>query len=431
MTPFLNKREASNGGFAIALVLYLLSFLLVLTANTLPMLIGARQDISLAAIAFLLIATICVLWLRADVPLHFLQWWILWCALLCVIYFAIGITGGNFGGRRMPLVFLLHALFPLFLKLLMLAGKISLLFRAYVNIVVLIATISLVIWFLGPVMGVLQTNCTIENSWTDTGFTVFTPGYFGLHYLPQTSMLGNGLLVVRNTSFFAEAPMYSLVLAIAVIFEIFFAKKARVPVLILLSVAILTTFSTTGIIAILLAGLYWVLDVTSSRSKQFRTVVSLLFVLLIIVVAMVSQQLVETKLSSSSGSIRLDDLQAGYKAWSRNFIVGNGFYVTDIIQSYMSGFRSGNIGFSNTIFDILAKGGIVYFVAYLIPALGFLNGSSRERIGFLIFLFIWAVTISTNLPITFIPFAYGLVLLVSRRESCPSDSVFVANGDVI
>lgn len=427
----LHIHKASNSNFVIVFILYLLSLLLVLTANTLPMRIGSRESVALVAIVLLVLATICVLWLKTGVPVHFLQWWVLWYVLLCGIYTVIGFTGGVLGDRKITLAFLLLALFPLFLKLLMLNGRISQFFRAYVNVVTVVASISLVIWLLGPVVGVLHTNCSIENSWTGNDFTVSSSGYFGLEYLTQRVNLGNGLLVWRNTSFFTEAPMYSLVLSVAVIFEIFFSKKPRVPVLALLSAAILTTMSTAGIVATLFAWLYWVLNNASNRSKEFRTIVSLAFVLLVLAVAIVTQQLIDAKFNTSSGSIRLDDLQAGFKAWSRNFIVGNGFSATDIVQSYMSGFRSYNIGFSNTLFDILAKGGIVYFLAFLIPALGFLNGFPRERIGFLVFLFVWVVTISTNLPIALIPFAYGFVLLVTEREGCTAETAFVKNGDAV
>ena len=420
-----DRRGFSKGKrWALVFGFYALSLLLVLTCNSLPFLIGNRQDVALAGIACIGFVLIFALWSRAFVPRRFLQWWIIWTAMLLAIYGLIGFTGGAFGGKRMLLVFLLMALFPLLMELLCLTGNKDSFLRSYVNVAAFFAALSLVLWLLGPVLGIISTNCYIENSWTGTDYSVMTPGYFGLHYLTQTLQIPGGAVVVRNTSLFAEAPMYSLVLTSAFVAEAFFIeRKVRLPILLLLAVTVSTTFSTAGIVAILVASACLFLLSTENKSKHFRVFITLVSALLLIVVVLISQQLVETKLNSGSGGIRADDIQAGLKAWANNYVFGNGFGGQETVRGYMSAFRAGNIGFSNTLLDILAKGGIVYLIVYLIPAFGFLRADWRMRIGFLVFLFVWIVTISTNLPLTFVFFSLGFMLLV-----CGS-SVGDAEGD--
>jgi len=410
------RKACSSGGsrsWVLVLGLYVLSLLLVLTCNSLPFLIGNRQDMALACVSCVELAMILALWRRVAVPRRFLQWMIVWTAVLFAIYGVIGIAGGSFGGKRMFCVFLLMTLFPLLMELFSLTGNRDFFFRSYVNVVVLFAALSLVFWLAGPVFGVIGTNCYIENSWTGTEYNVMTPGYFGVHYVTQMLQIPGGAIVVRNTGLFAEAPMYSLVLATAFVVEAFFmTRKTRLPILLLLAVTVVTTFSTTGMVAILIASACLLLLSSENKSKHFRVLVSLIFVLVLAFVLLISQQLVEVKLGSGSGGVRADDIRAGLKAWGNDYLLGNGFGGQETVKSYMSSFRAGNTGFSNTLLDVLAKGGVVYLLVYLIPALGYLRADWRMRIGFLVFLFVWILTISTNLPLTFVFFSLGFVLLV-------------------
>lgn len=211
--------------------------------------------------------------------------------------------------------------------------------------------------------------------------------------------------------------MYSLVLIIAFLLEAFFVKHSRRLILAILAVTIVTTFSTAGIVAVLFTVLFQLLFTFWSKGRQYKVLLSLVFLVLLVAALALSRQLIGSKLGSGSGSIRLDDLRAGMRAWSNNYLLGNGFDSTEIVNTYKSAFRSYNMGFSNTLLDVLSKGGIVYFAVYLVPAIGYLRMASVSwKIGFIVFLFVWFVTLSTNLPVTFLLFGLGLVSLVGEEQ---------------
>lgn len=411
------SQSRKSRGWAFDIIAYVLSMLLVLTSNTLPMLLGNRQDLGLAGVLACAVAMILGLWYRRRLPRRFVEGWLLWALFLVIVYVLIALAGGDSGGRRMALVFSLLAVFPLLFEFLVISGRLGPFFRSFVNVVAVVAALSLVLWLLGPISGTLSPNCVIENHWTGTDYYVMTPGYYWLQYTPQTMGVANGMMaVVRNTSFFAEAPMYSLVLTTAFVVEAFFTERPRRLVLVLLAVTVVTTISTAGIVAVLFAALFRLLLSSQGKSRQYKVLLTLAFLVLLAVVLAFSRQLIDTKLGSGSGSIRLDDLQAGMRAWSNNYLLGNGFDSTDLVNTYKSAFRANNMGFSNTLMDVLSKGGIVYLLVYLVPALGYLRISNPSwKVGYLVFLFAWLVTLSTNLPVTFVFFALGFVGLVGDQ----------------
>ncbi len=122
----------------------------------------------------------------------------------------------------------------------------------------------------------------------------------------QTQSIFSGV-ITRNTGIFLEAPMYAYTLLCALYAELFISDEHRMPVIIILLITLVTTFSTTGIIFGVLAvhtiSFDAMLPYFSSR------------IVMVTIVAGVSLWVIKSALSSKTGStsatLRNDDLHAG------------------------------------------------------------------------------------------------------------------------
>lgn len=132
----------------------------------------------------------------------------------------------------------------------------------YRNLVCLYAFISIIMWLLVCQLNILPQTGVCQSSW---GIDYNYPTYFGIFTYRQTQMF-LGIKWIRNQGLFAEAPMYNLILLIAVAIELFinplFEKADKSHILgganlkriIILVVADITTFTTTGMILLIAMG---------------------------------------------------------------------------------------------------------------------------------------------------------------------------------
>ena len=74
--------------------------------------------------------------------------------------------------------------------------------------------------------------------------------------------------------------------------------------------------------------------------------------------------LVLQKLGTSSGNIRVEDFVIGYNIWRKYAIWGCGYENNDLIKTYFSISRT-NMGFSNSLTQILVQCGLYIFVLYI------------------------------------------------------------------
>lgn len=159
--------------------------------------------------------------------------------------------------------------------------------------------------------------------------------------------------------------MASLHFSIAYLIEFFIKDKSKIRNLIILTIAIVSTFSTTGYVIVILA-LFAKLFL-KKENKTFCWIIKNSIVLIVLIGAVCAiQYLITQRLGTFSGSVRLDDFRAGFMAWMNHPLMGNGYGNYDAIKHYMSSFRSHNTGFSNSPMYVLALGGVYLFVLYLI-----------------------------------------------------------------
>ena len=264
------------------------------------------------------------------------------------------------------------------------AKTLSVLFK-YENLILLIAMISLFFWLFGSMLKLIHNTGFVYSSWTGTGANKLVPNYYNLYF--ETQYYG---FFTRNTAIFTEAPMSSFHFSVALLIE-FFLKKTNRKRAIILIIAILSTVSTTGYIA--MSGALFA-KYALGKTRLGRSI--RVFIILITLVAVSCEiiYLFQLKMGTGSGSQRYDDFVAGYKAWQNNPFVGNG-YGSRVHQKYMNSSRIDR-GFSNSPMLILTYGGLYWFIPYLFLILrGLKNAALNKHLlcFYLIFCFMLIITI--------------------------------------
>lgn len=278
-------------------------------------------------------------------------------------------------------------------------GKLPRVMQFYVDIVTIIGIISLLFWILGSNLHLINPNKYILSTWSSfNNWAQLVPSYFNIYFEPQQI---NGL--IRNSAIFPEAPMASLHFTVALSIEWLLRRndKFHIAKLVILIVCIISTFSSTGYIAVILLLCYKILFSENAFISRIKPVI----IVVVIVGIIVIQNILSQKLVTESGSIRIDDYIAAYNAWKDNPIMGLGI-ASSKIQNYMSLWRGYNLGFSNTIMDILAHGGIYVSLIYVLALIYGIKESFKHKdwnmlMFIIIVIYLLFTTLFTNTPLLF------------------------------
>lgn len=395
-------------------VFFGIALLAILSSNSFYVRLGYESGIK---ISLVLLMTCYALWGSARRPLSMsaLSGWVYWIAALMVVPFLIQVLGGDSIGFNTCIFFVLLGVTPVFFYFVAAEDEVQELFTMFTSCVSFLAIMSLAAWFVGPLMHFVPANCTIMSNWGTQGVWISVDGWFRLAYAKQSlSFMGKG--IVRNTSIFTEAPMYSYLLTMALMVEVLGIERRSFFRVVVLAVSILTTFSTTGWCCLVMIALaeYYVRAKRAGRTRTLRFV--FLWAILLIGILIVFN-LVSDKLDTGSGMTRYDDFRRGYLAWSNNYLFGNGLKNTGIIGKYIGSFRADNTGFSSGIMEILYEGGIAFLMLYGVGCKGYFYGKdSRGRFAVAIFAFLMLVTIVTYLPLTVMFISYGICKSMYRFE---------------
>lgn len=201
--------------------------------------------------------------------------------------------------------------------------------------------------------------------------------------------------------------MYSLNITLALAINIFISgSKAKVFTKknIILILATISCVSLTGLGFIVVAVL-----AKNFFENEKRTTKKIIIVLVIVVVGIMGENIIDIKMSTNSYLVRIDDYIVGFQAWIDNFFFGGGYGIRNY-QGYLKSWRNFNTGYSNSLFWILAQGGIYLFLVYLFPALLSLKRyiKNQERGKIILLLLVWYLIITTSFGYQFV-----LLLLVS------------------
>lgn len=386
----------------------LISLLIVITTNSIYVNTGDSNKLIPILALVVIIATVLEL-ISSKINYNYFK--IILTTVL--IYLVVCITNIfiSFNSLSINEILFYFVIAPLMLILLMFKNFNDQLFdflNTFVKIILIFAIVSLIFWVFGSILKVVHPTNIVINNWNGG---LPTPSYFNLYFETQ-GIHFFGTTIIRNSGIFAEAPMWSLMLSSAFIIQELFLENS-IKRLSLLTLTILTTVSTTGIFVIGLLLIYRVLMLKKSLFKY----VSLITIPIVIYALL---QVWEEKSDSISASIRFDDYIAGFLAWRANFFFGSGLTLgLKAIESNMNTLIRTNLGYSNSLFVILAQGGVILGIFYLYPVISVLikKGVSIDTkmfaLLFIILLFT-AIFIDTPLFILFIGIFYALIL---NRES--------------
>lgn len=252
----------------------------------------------------------------------------------------------------------------------------------YCNIIFSLCCLSLILYTLGYICNLLPINYSVILNW---GNTKIIGSIFNLHFLIQTeSFLGTTL--IRNTGVFCEAPMYMLNLVLCLTLALFYIKKSKITILILI-LGIITTFSSTGyIILVILLFLYFIFN------KKMNLKILIIPIILVSAFFTISN-IIESKSSTRSYSVRYDDYMASIKAWQKNIIFGNGYKQNEEFLNNISTFRDTNTGQSSSIGAVLSQGGLFMLTLYFISFLEIYKFNERSKCFAIVYLVLFVLVV--------------------------------------
>lgn len=329
------------------------------------------------------------------------------------------VTGENASDIIQLLIALIAIVF--FYKLYCNPDRLAGILKRYVNVIIVITVASLIFWLLFSVLGVMSYTDKLYTSWGN----FYIRGYYYVYFEIQkeTSLMNViGLSGYRNTAIFNEGPMFSFHLTVALLTQLFLIKDKSKSKIVIIILGILSSFSTTGVITMIVA--FFMKYIFHKANGKVSGVIKLIVIPIVLLIASYAVIfLFQDKLFSSSGLIRLDDINAWFTLWKKYPIFGAG-YGTEEYLNYLSNWRT-EYGASNSVLMILGYGGIWLMALYVIPAIcGICKTIKKidlERLTFIVlFLFVFAITIVPFQFITFfifVMFADGFSLLDERKES--------------
>lgn len=268
------------------------------------------------------------------------------------------------------------------------------------EIMVILSLISLVIYLLGSITGIISANGYVNISW---GGQRIIPSYFYLYFETQTIVI-NGISILRNSGIFTEGPMYNYMLNIALIVQIFIVQNKNIKKILILIITTISTITTTGIIIVSGIIIYKIFSKKNYNLYDFLK--KIIFVLLgITILGSASLYFLKDKiLSSSNGrgsyAVRQDDIKIGIEVWKEHPFVGIGYGNHYEIKQRMSSIRGQDVGGSSGLMILLPHGGVYLTSFYLLGIAIFgIYALKTKNIDYMIFIsIIFILFVVTNIP---------------------------------
>lgn len=288
------------------------------------------------------------------------------------------------------------------------------LFYRYSNIVVILSIVSLIMWILCSILQIIPPTMLIPFEWAPG--TDFITTYWGIYFETQRVLL-LGEWVWRNSGIFNEGPMYNMVLCIAFAIEFFIKPRKSRLKLFILALTIFSTFTTTGQF-FLIGILSW--SILSKIGYKYRTVLIIILPFFLYVGYLIGSGIMDNKKETGgekSMNLRSEDITYCLEAGMEHPILGVG-----LVQGEGEGlWRGKQLGRSNSIFAIFARGGVYVLTLYmgallLIPYLYYKkNKDTKWLLTMICFFFIFTITSSYLKYLTFLFMAWGLSNINLKR----------------
>ena len=296
-------------------------------------------------------------------------------------------------------VFMLAIAFPICIwltYLLLIDNLITKFVNIFVNIMAIVAIISMIFWLFGSILQKLHPTSVVYSGWSSE----YVNSFYGIYFQPQgadINLLGLLHISARNSAIFFEAPLATFLFG----FSLFIETKKIYRLIFLL--AIITTFDTTSIIVLLLYILYYVHNIKYMNRVFLILIETILSVVVIILISIVLQN---KAIDGGSFQDRSYHMIKELQAFTASPIYGKGFDV----------FTKGS---SNSICAVAADGGILLWLMYYFPLLKIIGKISKDkRILLIIFIIMFSITVIqyTYLMYIIVSFAWMILLDPSKNN---------------
>lgn len=276
-------------------------------------------------------------------------------------------------------------------------GNVVDLLICFKNIILFIATVSLILWFLGSVIEIIQPTGTSLTNWTGNANQTIVNSYFGVYFSYQKISFFDKLYIVRNIAIFNEAPMSSLCFSLGLMIELLFSDKWKMKNCVILVAAIISTFSTTGYIIATVVCVYKYIR-SNSQYSILKLIKVLCVPVLICVVLCIANSLIQEKLSTFSGMARSDDFVSGVRAWLLHPLFGDGIGSMRAMSLVRPSWRKEAEGFNSGLIQMLVQGGVYLAFPYFLVPIKALKGSLKlhnydKAIFVVLFCFVFCITV--------------------------------------
>ena len=211
--------------------------------------------------------------------------------------------------------------------------------------------------------------------------------------------------------------MLNLWCNIAMAMELFLKEKSSGLKISVFVATILTTFSTTGLIFLVLCISLKYYHKFAKMPRLAKGLLLLSLLLLIPVTAYALYALLETKVSTVSFLMRASDYIGGIRLWQKHPVFGSGFGNLVPLLEYVYS-PNGVAGFSNSITGVLATGGIWMSLLYYFPHITamfsrFTGNKSLSYFG-ICFFYLFVSTIFFGRYLAIVMIALDLAILIER-----------------
>ena len=290
--------------------------------------------------------------------------------------------------------------------------------KAFVNITVCLAAISLIFYFGGTLMHIIPSTGVTGLDW-GTWDTDSVKTYLGIYYESQSMKVSESTRIMRNTGMFSEAPMFNMVLCTALAAEIFLKEHYNKIKAGILVITIFTTLSTTGILFIMALAVLYFSEYAFQKGIIARHKKTILLLIGTGVILGIIFIWVKTFSPAGTGSvnIRTDHLKATIKTFWENPVFGAGYQNSKASLAnaqYKQGMSVGLTYFLACGGTIL---GLVLFFPYIANIVEAVRNRSFKEVCFeTLFLILFFFTAITGRPLLLFFIAYITVYSYRNKE---------------
>lgn len=282
--------------------------------------------------------------------------------LIVIIYMFVGVSDSQIMGYMIRFIIFLPLM--IFIEVMSKDNIIdNKILKSFSSIMVLLSIISLFFWLFGSLLHLIKPTGQIFVNW---GGDNYYQSYCNLYFERQMINVLN-TRIYRNCSVFCEAPMYSFCLVVSTAYEMLCTSHINKCKVLILSLAIISTVSTTGYISILLIYGSYLYNLYNSNGRIDKISKVLLSLFAVIIVGIIIRELLISKSSTNSWITRNRSIISYWNIFKQNIFCGIGYLNSEAANKLSKKMFGQESGTSNSLLSVLAQGGILFFCIYFFP----------------------------------------------------------------